>query len=56
MHEHDESDSCVVPEKQANNVERTTAESVEGRRLAKGKPACPCTSVRSCSELTSLES
>lgn len=38
MSEHDESDSCVVLMKQANKAERTAAESVEGRRLAEGKP------------------
>jgi hypothetical protein len=36
MNEHDESDSFVVPQKQANKAARAAAESVEGRELAKG--------------------
>jgi len=38
MSEHDESDSCVVLMKQANKAAQAGAESVEGRRLAEGKP------------------
>jgi group II intron reverse transcriptase/maturase len=38
MNEHDESDSSVVPEKQANKAARAAAEPVEGRELAKGNP------------------
>jgi RNA-directed DNA polymerase len=38
MNEHDESDSSVVPEKQANKAAQAVAESVEGRGLAKGNP------------------
>ena len=36
MHEHDESDSLVVPGKQANKAAQAAAEPVEGRGLAKG--------------------
>ena len=36
MNEHDESDSSVVPGKQANKAARAVAEPVEGRGLAKG--------------------
>ncbi len=38
MNEHDESDSSVVPEKQANNAAQAVAESVEERGLAKRNP------------------
>ena len=38
MNEHDESDSSVVPGKQANKAARAAAESVEERELAKGNP------------------
>jgi RNA-directed DNA polymerase len=38
MNEHDESDSSVVPGKQANKAARAAAEPVEGRGLAKGNP------------------
>lgn len=38
MNEHDESDSSVVPKKQANKAARAAAEPVEGRELAKGNP------------------
>ena len=36
MNEHDESDSLIVPGKQANKAARAAAEPVEGRGLAKG--------------------
>ena len=38
MNEHDESDSLIVPRKQANKAARAVAEHVEGRGLAKGNP------------------
>jgi group II intron reverse transcriptase/maturase len=37
-HEREKSDRVVVPVKPPNNVERSTAEVVEGRTLAKGNP------------------
>jgi RNA-directed DNA polymerase len=36
MNEHDESDSLIVPRKQANKTAKAAAEPVEGRGLAKG--------------------
>jgi len=39
MHDHGESDGCVVPRKPANKVETSAAEQVEGRDPAKGNSA-----------------
>ena len=36
MNDHEKSDNPIVPRKQANKASKSAAESVEGRRLAKG--------------------